>query len=173
MRLITLLILIGFSTSVAQGQTAKKKSKKNYYILINDTSFVNAMPENGAELRAYFVNDTLSKITTWFGFNFGDVTRDYFYWEDTLSLVNETQKLYNATAVPKINPDSIKISYSGRYIFRGGKLMEISQKGNYSISDTPATKNETEAVLLSLSEKYRKLVYEKRKKKKNRIHEDS
>ncbi len=168
MRLFVLLILTSFTCSAVTAQNSNKKSKHDYYIIIDDTSFVSAMPEKGAVLKAYFLNDTLNKITTWFGFNFGDVTRDYYYWEDTLMLVNETQKLYSATAVPPINPDSVKVSYTGRYIFKAGKLSDISQKGSYSISDTPATKAETETVLVSLSDKYRKLVYEKRKKKKNR-----
>lgn len=138
-------------------------------ILINDTSFVNAMPEQGATLKAYFINDTISEIKTWFGFNFGEVTRDYFYWDDTLIVVNETQKLYSATAVPKVNADTIKASYTGRYLFKHGQLSDISQKGSYSISDTPANKDETNAVLTSLSDKYKRLVYAKRERKKNRL----
>lgn len=166
-KLLFLLLssILVFSASAQQTQ----KLRKHYYILIDDTTFVNAMPEQGATLKAYFKNDTIYKIETWFGFNFGEVTRDYYYWDDTLSLVNETQKLYNAEAPPKINPDTIKTSYAGRYIFQHNKLTGISQKGSYSISDTPQTKEDTQAALLMLSDKYRVLAYEKRKAKKNRV----
>lgn len=149
-------------------QNGSKKNKHHYFVYIDDTSFVTSMPEQGASLTAYFKNDTLYKIKTWFGFNFGDVTREYFYWNDTLNLIIETQKMYASTAVPKINPDSVKAHYTGRYIFKKGKLTDISQKGNYSISDTPSTKAETEATFLMLSDKYRKVAYTKAKKKKNR-----
>jgi hypothetical protein len=165
--LLTLMLATTLAFTVSAQQTGKLR--KHYYILIDDSTFVNAMPEQGATLKAYFKNDTLYKIETWFGFNFGEVTRDYYYWNDTLSLVNETQKLYNATTIPKIDPDTIKISYSGRYIFQKNKLTGINQKGSYSISDTPQTKEETQAALVMLSEKYRGLAYEKRKSKKNRI----
>ncbi len=168
MKVYIFFILLAVS-SVSFAQSSKKKNKHNYMIMIDDTSFVNAMPEQGATLKAYFINDTISEIKTWFGFNFGDVTRDYFYWDDTLIVVNETQKLYSATAVPKINADTIKASYTGRYLFKHGQLTDISQKGSYSISDTPANKEETNAVLTSLSDKYRKLAYAKRAKKKNRL----
>ncbi len=153
----------------AQGQDTGKKSRKHYYIEISDSTFVSAMPEQGATFKAYFKGDSLYKIETWFGFNFGEVRREYYYFHDTISLINETQKLYSATAVPKINADTIKATYSGRYIFKMGKLTDISQKGSYSISDTPSSKAETEAAFNMLASKYKQLAYEKRKKKKNRI----
>lgn len=146
-----------------------KKVRKHYYILVDDTSFVQAMPEQGATFKAYFKNDSLYKIETWFGFNFGDVRREYYFWNDSISLINEYQRLYNATATPKVNADTIKVTYTGRYIFKKGKLTDISQKGNYSISDTPASKSETEAAFLLLTTKYQQLAYEKRKKKQNRV----
>jgi len=173
MRLITLLLLLTFSFNGLFGQNSQKKNKNDYYILISDTSFVASMPEQGATLKAEFKNDKITKITTWFGFNFGDVTREYYYWNDSLITVLETQKLYNGSAVPKIVPDSVKASYTGRYVFKKGKLTDISQKGSYSISDTPTTKEETEVIFLMLSKKYIDLVNEKRAKKKNRIRAES
>lgn len=167
--LLLLLLPVGFTSF---GQSAgKKKSKHNYYILIEDSSFVASMPERGASLKAYFEHDTITKIETVFRFNFGDVRREYYYWDDTISLINETQRLYNATAVPAINPDTIKANYSGRYIFKNRKLTDISQKGSYSISDTPSTREEQEAAFLMLSDKYQKLAYERRKNKKSRRRE--
>lgn len=161
----TLLLTISITVFSQSGF----KKNKEYYILIDDTTFVSAMPDQGATLKAYFKKDTLYKIETWFGFNFGEVSREYFYWNDTITLINETQKLYSATAVPKVNPDSIKSHYSGRYIFKKGRLTDISQKGNYSISDTPSNRDETETTFLLLSDKYRKVAYAKAKKKKNRL----
>lgn len=167
-KLLFLLIACTMLTSI-QAQQTGKQSRKHYYVTINDSSFVSAMPEQGATFKAYFKGDSLYKIETWFGFNFGDVRRDYFYFKDTISLINETQKLYSATTLPKVNPDTIKATFTGRYIFKMGKLTDISQKGNYSISDTPSSKAETEAAFLMLATKYKMLAYEKRKKKKNRI----
>lgn len=163
--IFSILCTVGVSLFAQNGT---KKNKHHYSVFIDDTTFVSSMPDQGATLIAYFKNDTIYKITTWFGFNFGDVTREYFYWNDTLNMIIETQKMYASTAIPKINPDSIKAHYTGRYIFKKGKLMDIAQKGNYSISDTPSTKDETESTFLMLSEKYRKVAYTKAKKKKNR-----
>ena len=163
--LFVFLLLSGVGAS--QAQTAKVR--KHYYIQITDSSFVNSMPERGASLIAYFKNDSIYKVETWFGFNFGEVTRDYFYWNDSITLVNETQKLYNATAEPKINPDTVKVTYTGRYIFQHDKLTGINQKGSYSISDTPQSKDDVQVAMLMLAYKYRDLAYEKRKSKKNRI----
>lgn len=164
-----LLILIMATMGLTLTAQQNGKVRKHYYILITDSSFVQAMPEQGATFKAYFKNDSLYKVETWFGFNFGEVTRDYFYWNDSISLINETQKLYNATAMPKIDPDTVKVSYTGRYIFKGDKLTGISQKGSYSISDTPQSKEETEVAMLMLANKYKALAYERRMVKKNRI----
>ncbi len=164
--LFTFLSIVSLSVFA---QNSSKKNKKNYSIFIDDTTFVAAMPEQGATFTAFFKNDSIYRINTWFGFNYGDVTREYYYWHDTLTLILETQKMYAATAVPKINADSIKSHYTGRYIFKNGKLSDIAQKGNYSISDTPADRDETEATFLLLSDKYTKLAYKKAKNKKNRI----
>lgn len=163
-----ILVAIMMLTVSLQAQSGKN-SRKNYYVLITDTSFVQAIPEQGASLKAYFKNDSLYKIETWFGFNFGEVTREYYFWDDTIKLINEYQKLYNPLGVPKPDPDTIKVTYSGRYIFKNNVLTDISQKGSYSISDTPQGKNDIEAGFMMLIDKYKKLAYDKRKKKKNRI----
>ncbi len=166
-RIVLFLLILSVGTHVFS-QTSKLKSRRNYYILLSDTSFVQSMPERGATLKAYFKNDSLAKIETWFGFNFGDVTRDYYYWHDTLTLIIETQKLYNAMADPPLNADTIKANYTGRYIFKKRVLTDISQKGSYSISDTPSTKEEQQAAFLMLSDKYTKVAYDKRRDKKLR-----
>ncbi|MEZ5014060.1 MAG: hypothetical protein R2794_07190 [Chitinophagales bacterium] len=168
MKQICLFLMLGVFSLTAFGQNKVAKSKRHYYVDINDSSFVAAMPENGATMRGYFRNDTIYRIETWFGFNFGEVTRVYYYWKGELSLVNETQKLYNAKAVSKEQSDSIKVSYTGRYIFKNRTLTDISQKGTYSISDTPSSKEETQAALLMLSDKYLGLLYDRRNEKKNR-----
>jgi hypothetical protein len=154
---------------VCNGVYAQKHNKSDYMIIIDDSTFVAATPERGATLKGIYKMNSLEKIETWFGFNFGEVRRDYFYWNDTLIMVTESQKLYSAKEENKINPDTIKASYTGRYLFKGGRLTDISQKGNYSISDTAADKKEVEATFFSLSEKYVSLLNEKRQKKKNRL----
>lgn len=165
-----LFIFIAISLISASLQAQSGKSgRKQYYVLITDTSFVQAIPEQGATFKAYFKNDSLYKIETWFGFNFGEVKREYYFWGDSIKLINEYQKLYNPLGIPKPNPDTIKVTYSGRYIFKKNILTDISQKGSYSISDTPQGKKDIEAGFLMLTEKYKKLAYDKRKKKKNRI----
>ena len=163
-----IFIAISLISASLQAQSGKG-NRKQYYVLTTDTTFVQAIPDQGATFKAYFKNDSLYKIETWFGFNFGDVEREYFYWNDSIKLINEYQKLYNSLANPKPNPDTIKVTYTGRYIFKHNVLTDISQKGSYSISDTPQGKQEIEAGFLMLTEKYKKLAYDKRKKKKNRI----
>jgi len=162
--LCSLLLLTELS---AEAQSTKVR--KHYKINITDSTFVQSMPEQGASFTAYFKQDSLYKVETRFYFNFGEVARDYFYWRDSISLINETQKLYNATALPKVNADTVKVTYSGRYIFQHDKLTGISQKGSYSISDTPQSKDETEVALRMLAYKYKALAYERAKSKKNRI----
>lgn len=103
--------------SSAEAQNTKKP-RSHYYVLIADSTFVQAMPEKGATFKAYFKNDSLYKIETFFGFNFGDVRREYYYWNDSISLINEYQRLYNANATPPVNSDTIKVTYTGRYIFK-------------------------------------------------------
>lgn len=169
MKYAALLFLSVLLVRTADAQSGHRKHKHDYTVVIDDSTFVQAMPDRGAKLTGYYKEDTIQKIVTWFGFNFGDVRRDYYYWKDSLIMVIETQKLYSTAADAHVNPDSVKASYTGRYIFSHNELTDVSQKGTYSISDTPADKGEMEKTFLALSDKYLTLLDQKRANKKSRI----
>lgn len=167
MRLILVLFICFNLTQSAYSQHTP--GKKDYYVLIDDSSFTPTTPDKGAWIKGYYEKDSLQKIEIWFGYNFGDLRREFYYWKGQLIMVTETQRLYSTNPEARINIDSVKPNYNARYTFLNGKLKDVNQKGTYSFQDTPADKATMEATFLNLSAQYIKTLDEKRAVKKNRI----
>lgn len=164
--ILAILIFFSFTTDAYSQHV---KGKKNYYVLIDDSSFTSTMPDKGAWLKGFYERDSLQKIEVWFGFNFGDMRREFYYWEGNLIMVTEIQRLYSTNPAANINIDSVKPNYNAFYTYVNGKLKDVNQKGTYSFQDTPADKATMEATFLNLSSQYIKVLDEKRAIKKNRI----
>ncbi len=167
------IICVLLLTPVYSQNSPKNNKRKNYFILIDDASFANSKPERGACLKAHYKNDTLQNIETWFGFNFGDLKRDFFYWNNQLIVVTEIQKLYSSQHGSPINTDSIKPNFTARYLFSDTVLTDVIQKGSYNFMDSPADKNTMQATLFNLSEQYVSVLDERRADKKNRLKDRS
>lgn len=149
----------------AQQKTVKKI--KPYYVVIDDASFTNTKTDRGATLTGYYEKDSLVRLVAWFGYNYGDISREFFYWQDELIVANEIQRMYNpATTTPL---DSIKPNFKARYLFTDGKLTDIQQKGSYSFAEMPSDKITQERTYLWLSEQYASALNEKRMDKANRM----
>lgn len=169
MRYGVLFICLFAVTFSAHAQSSTKKQKsKNYYVYA-DTGFIEETPDRGAWMKAYYTSDSLKKIEAYYGFNFGDLRRSFYYWDDHLVLVLETQRLYNNSASNPINADSVKPNYEGRYVFERDSLTSVKQTGHFSFLDTPADKNSMEKTFVTMSTTYMSLFDELRKNKKNRI----
>lgn len=169
MKYFGFICLFFLFTTGTQAQSSGKKGKGNYYVEIKDSTFAGTKPQRGATLTGYYTNDSIEKVVTWFGFNYGDLTRKYFYWKNNLILIVEEQRLYNTTTQLPADPSAVKPNFTGRYIFVDGKLTDMKETGTYSFNDTPSDKASQEAMFLSFSDKYMKLLNEARAKKKNRI----
>lgn len=168
MRYFVVIFFLIFISVTLPAQSLFKKNKGNYYVLI-DSGFVNPQPEAGATMKGIYEHDTLKKIECWYAFNFGDLQRDFHYWNGQLIMVMETQRLYNTTASNPMNPDSVKPNYQGRYLFEGGLLKSIKQDGHFSFMDTPADKNTMQDTFLKMSTEYISLLDGKRAIKKYRV----
>jgi hypothetical protein len=140
---------------------------KNYRIDIMDASFTSSNPEQGAYLRAEYKNDTIVSMEAWFGFNYGDIRRSFYFWQGELITVTEVQRLYNGKDA-EVELDSIKPCFNARYLFEEGALTSIKQTGTYSFIDGPQDKKSVEAMYLSFNEQYQVALNEKRAVKKNR-----
>lgn len=163
------LMFIVFQVNAQSSEKQSKKNKIKPYYVYADTGFTVIKPEKGTWIKGYYEGDSLIKIETWFGFNYGELHREYFYWGNNLIIVNETQKVYNNTNGNFVDVDSIKPNYTARYLFDGNKLTSIKQEGNYSFMDIPAGKQMMQDTFLEMSKNYMQFVEELKKKKKNRI----
>lgn len=146
-----------------------QKSKKDYSVYV-DSGFTVAVPERGAHMTGFFEQDSLVRIEAFFGFNFGDLRRNYYYDNNQLIMIIESQRLYNNNPGNKINADSVKINYEGRYLFLNNTLNSVKQNGHFSFMDMSADKQTMQDTFLKTSDDYKRIILEKSKKKKNRIY---
>ncbi|MBC8046377.1 MAG: hypothetical protein H7Y00_06245 [Fimbriimonadaceae bacterium] len=169
MRYILLfLILVTTSVHTSAQHLPQKKKKKGYYYISVDSGFVEKEPERGAVLNAFYEKDTLIKISCWYGFNFGDLRRDFHYWNDKLIMVTEIQRLYSYTETKPVDFDTIKPNFEGRYLFENGRLTSVKQDGSFSFMDTPADKDSMQNTFIIMSNNYKQLAENERANKKNR-----
>lgn len=101
---------------------------------LNNEDFLDQTPDNGAQLMGLYKNDTLFKIIEWTGLSYAIMTTEYYFWNNKLIFVYDTEKNYK-----QIN-DSIdgfigfdyneaKIMYESRHYFIDGKEIQKIEKG--------------------------------------------
>lgn len=166
-KIVILLLIVYCAGSAAHAQSTQNKHSKPYYVVIEDGSFTNTKSERGSKLTGYYERDTLVKMVAWIGFNSGDITREFFYWQNRPIVITETHKLYNpATSTPI---DSISPSFNARFVFTDGELTDIKQKGTYSFTEMPSDKKTQEATYLAMAAQYAAALDTARADKRNRI----
>ncbi|MFN0274417.1 MAG: hypothetical protein ACKVPJ_01630 [Chitinophagales bacterium] len=170
MRFTYLFVFLLFVPTMLQAQDVggKKKKKGNYYVLV-DSGFLTFKPEQGAILKGIYEHDSLKKIECWYGFNFGDLRREFHYWNGQLIMIIESQRLYNGGTVGRVDADTIQPNYQGRYLFENSVIKSIKQDGSYSFLDTPADKNSMQETFLQMSAAYQAALDKERVNKKNRV----
>ena len=159
-----ILTLVSFS---ATAQVSKKGKKYNYYVTIKDGSFTNSKPEQGASLKGIWNDGQMIELNAWYGFNYGDIQRNFFFWNDELITVTEVHRLYNPKD-PNLNLDSIPSCFNAQYVFEKGELINIKQTGTYSFAEGPQDRKSMQDMYINFARNYSALIHEKAESKRNR-----
>jgi hypothetical protein len=159
-----LLLLMGAMQSFSQSA-----SKKGTYYVVIDSVHPMQQTAKGSILKGYYERDTIQKIECWFGFQFGDLRRVFYFWQGRLIMVTEEQRLYDANAVSRENTDTVKPNYDGRYLFTDDKLTNLKQNGSFSFLDTPADKTSMQNTFLQMAADYQAMLDIARTDKNRRI----
>lgn len=81
----------------------------------------NEVTDNGQELKGYYQNNQLKKITHSVGLSFWKIIREYFYYKNELIFVLETKFQTNDENGFINNP---KLIYKNSYYFNSNKLIK-------------------------------------------------
>ena len=99
----------------------------------------NEVTDNGQELKGYYQNNQLKKITHSVGFSFWKIIREYFYYKNELIFVLETKFQTNDENGFINNP---KLIYKNSYYFNKNKLIKKIVKETSDTIDFVKESNE-------------------------------
>jgi hypothetical protein len=167
MRYGLLVVLLLTLATDLQAQLFSGGKKRNYTVTIDDGSFSKSAPEQGATLVGTWQDGQLISLEAWYGFDYGDIRRDFYFWDSLLITVTERHRLYNAKN-PGLDIDSVPTCFNAQYVFENGELTSIKQTGTYSFAEGPQDRRSMQAMYQSMAADYRKAIEEKASKKRNR-----
>jgi hypothetical protein len=98
--------------------------------IIDDAEkFIGYTTDGGGELKGYFKNDSIQKITEWIGLSFGTIQIDYYFKNNQLIFVYEIEKHFAINdKTQEIDYKNLDFAFEGRYYFSNQKLIEVKTK---------------------------------------------
>ncbi len=168
MRRILVLLTLAFSANLGCSQTQTKSGpgpvdqiKAHIEWIDQQTDFVVAelngedylenVPDQGAELKGYYKNDTLFKVVEWVGLSYGAMNTTYYLWHDELICVYAVEQHYkelmdSAGLFLGFDYSQTELQYEARHYFAEGKEVKKFEKGNPSVG-LPPTQHFASALL--------------------------
>ena len=151
-----LILMSGFGFSaVSQDKASIIKQIRKEYHRINSVSsfhivkldtedFTEETLDGGAELTAYYIKDSLLKITEWVGLSYGNRSREYYFKNKQLFFVFESFDSFVETK-DGLDHSKTKNSFQGRYYFSNTKLIHKIISGKKPLDDEPLTQLQIDA----------------------------
>ncbi len=101
---------------------------------LNNEDYLEHMPDNGGQLKGYFINDTLYKIVEWLGPSYAIMITEYYLWNNDLIFVYDIEKNYNqiidsTDGFIGFDYSKTEIKYESRHYFVDGKEIRKLEKG--------------------------------------------
>jgi len=116
----------------------QKINQDTVYIVktLNNEQFLDKMTDGGGSLIGYYKGEKIYKIIERVGVSYCVRTFEYYFWEDQLIFVYESEldPLYNESKA-SFDWGNVNIVFEGRYYFDKGKLIEIKVVGKKRIVD--------------------------------------
>ncbi len=110
--------------------------QKNFEIVeLNNEDYVNNVPDNGAQLKGYFLGDSLYKVVDWIGTSSAIMTAEYYLWNGKLIFVYYVEKQYQPLKdaqgeIIGLNYNAAQVNYQSLHYFADGKQIKKIEKGN-------------------------------------------
>ncbi len=101
---------------------------------LNNLDYLKHTPDNGAQIKGYFKNDTLYKLVEWIGLSEEAIVTEYYLWNEKLIFVYKVGKQYRTMYDDQGNMigydySKLDIKYEIRYYFEDGKEIKRLSKG--------------------------------------------
>lgn len=96
----------------------------------DEEKFLGNATDGGGELKGYFKNDSIQKITEWVGLSFGTIQIEYYFKDDQLIFVYEIEKHFGFNdKTQETDYNKLELAFEARYYFSNEKLIEVKKKG--------------------------------------------
>ncbi len=147
--IFTLLVTV-FLWQTSCGQTKADKLltiRKTFQKINNDTSlrtrtiddaeeFLGHATDGGGQLVGYFHKDSICKIFATVGLSYGSITDEYYFNNERLIFVYETEKDFpEADSLGGLDYNKLDLVFEGRYYFDNDKLIDKITKGKRRFAD--------------------------------------
>ena len=105
---------------------------------LSGEDYLENVPDQGAELKGYYKNDSLFKVVEWIGLSYGAMTTTYYLWQDKLIFVYDAEQHYkqlmdSAGLFLGFDYAQTELQYEAQHYFAGGKEIKKLEKGNRSM----------------------------------------
>jgi hypothetical protein len=105
--------------------------------------FLGHPTDGGGELVGYFHKDSVCKIFVTVGLSYGSITDEYYFRNERLIFVYETEKDFpEMDSIGGLAYNKSNLAFEGRYYFDNDELIDKITKGKRRFADTkenPAT----------------------------------
>jgi hypothetical protein len=129
-------------------QVKRINAAKSFTVItLENEEFLTQTTDAGGELTGYFKNDQIQKITRRIGYSYGIETYDYYFENGELIFVYEIlDGFIYKEATAEFDHRRTARNFTGRYYFKGNKLIDMETTGHNRFEDDTLN---VEATLIS------------------------
>lgn len=96
----------------------------------DEEKFLGNVTDGGGDLKGYFKNDSIQKISEWIGLSFGIIQTEYYFKDDQLIFVYKNEKHFGFNnKTQETDHNKLELAFEARYYFSNEKLIEVKKKG--------------------------------------------
>jgi hypothetical protein len=129
---------------------------------LENEEFMENMTDGGGSLTAYFQNGEILKIKEWIGLSNGIMQHSYYYKNEQLVYVLETEEYFAVNDSMELDYSKLDKMFRGDFYFQNNKLIDIATLGHNRFEDNA---NDPEKEFLKNSINYKKIILHKGKKR--------
>lgn len=124
------------SISKVHDEAALIDQNNNLFVkVLNSSKYRNEMTQGAGQLLGYYAGDKIVKIIERYGLSYGLVTFTYYFSNDELMLVHETEEGFiDMQNVADKDYSNVELVFESYYYFARGDLIQTVETGSRSVS---------------------------------------